>query len=144
YVYEYSDDSESYVYEYSDDSEYAYEYSDDYEYDYEYSDDDYEYNDEEYAYQYYDENTGKIKNIYRTGITMESYKYVFLDPAFSHSMWWTAVLTIICTIVSLTMTILCAYPLTYPWLKGKGLINTLIIFTMYFSAGTIPSYILMK
>jgi putative aldouronate transport system permease protein len=42
------------------------------------------------------------------------------------------------------MTILCAYPLTYGWLKGRGLINTLIIFTMYFSAGTIPNYILIK
>ncbi|MDR0321962.1 MAG: carbohydrate ABC transporter permease [Treponema sp.] len=78
------------------------------------------------------------------GITMESYKYVFLDPAFTRSMWWTAILTVICTFVSLTMTILCAYPLTYDWLKGKTLINTIIIFTMYFSAGTIPNYILMK
>jgi putative aldouronate transport system permease protein len=42
------------------------------------------------------------------------------------------------------MTILCAYPLTYDWLKGKTVINTIIIFTMYFSAGTIPNYILMK
>ena len=81
---------------------------------------------------------------YQYGITMESYKYVFLDPAFTRSMWWTAILTVICTFVSLTMTILCAYPLTYDWLRGKGIINTLIIFTMYFSAGTIPSYILMK
>jgi len=59
-------------------------------------------------------------------------------------MWWTAILTVICTFVSLAITVLCAYPLTYSWLKGKTLINTLIIFTMYFSAGTIPNYILMK
>jgi putative aldouronate transport system permease protein len=84
------------------------------------------------------------ENTYKAGITMESYKYVFLDPAFIRSMWWTAVLTVICTLVSLTMTILCAYPLTYGWLKGKALINTIIIFTMYFGAGTIPNYILMK
>jgi len=83
-------------------------------------------------------------NTYKTGITMESYKYVFLDPAFTRSMWWTAILTIICTFVSLTMTILCAYPLTYDWLRGKTFINTLIIFTMYFTAGTIPNYVLMK
>jgi len=84
------------------------------------------------------------KNTYKTGITIESYRYVFLDPAFIRSMWWTAVLTVICTFVSLAMTILCAYPLTYTWLKGKVIINTIIIFTMYFSAGTIPNYILMK
>jgi putative aldouronate transport system permease protein len=59
-------------------------------------------------------------------------------------MYWTAILTVICTLWSLLMTILCSYPLTYGWLKGKGIINTLIIFTMYFSAGTIPNYILIK
>jgi putative aldouronate transport system permease protein len=75
---------------------------------------------------------------------LDSYKYVFRDPSFSRSLIWTAILTAICTLWSLAITILCAYPLTYGWLKGKKLINTLIIFTMYFSAGTIPNYILMK
>jgi putative aldouronate transport system permease protein len=76
--------------------------------------------------------------------TTESYRYVFRDPSFSRSMVWTAILTVICTLVSLGITILCAYPLTYDNLKGKNAINTIIIFTMYFSAGTIPNYILMK
>ena len=143
YAYEYNDqynDTEPYAYSYSD--EYSDEYGDE-SYSYQYGDlfSDYDY---DYSYQYYNENTEKIKNVYNYGITMESYRYVFLDPAFTRSMWWTAILTVICTIVSLTMTILCAYPLTYGWLKGATLINTLIIFTMYFSAGTIPNYILMK
>jgi putative aldouronate transport system permease protein len=83
-------------------------------------------------------------NEHHFGATLESYHYVFLDKSFTRSMWWTAILTIICTLWSLIMTTLCAYPLTYPWLKGKGVINTLIIFTMYFGAGTIPNYILMR
>jgi putative aldouronate transport system permease protein len=78
------------------------------------------------------------------GFNLDSYKYVFKDPSFSRSLIWTAVVTVICTVWSLIVTILCAYPLTYGWLKGKKLINTLIIFTMYFNAGTIPNYILMK
>jgi putative aldouronate transport system permease protein len=148
-------DAETYVYDYSSDS--SYEYSDDYNYDSDYSyDESYSYEDDMYGYsdygtdygtdydQYYDQNDDTVKNVYKHGITMESYRYVFLDPAFTRSMWWTAILTVMCTIVSLTMTILCAYPLTYSWLRGKTLINTLIIFTMYFSAGTIPNYILMK
>jgi len=76
--------------------------------------------------------------------TMDSYRYVFLDPSFSRSMLWTIILTIICTLLSLGITILCAFPLTYENLKGKGILNTLIIFTMYFNAGIIPNYILMK
>jgi putative aldouronate transport system permease protein len=83
-------------------------------------------------------------NSFNIGTTLESYRYVFLDKAFARSMWWTAILTVICTLVSLSMTIMCAYPLTYDWLKGKGVINTIIIFTMYFSAGTIPNYVLMR
>jgi putative aldouronate transport system permease protein len=77
-------------------------------------------------------------------ITLESYTYVMKDAAFSRSLGWTAILTGICTVVSMTMTILCAYPLTYDYLKGRKFINTLIIMTMYFSAGTIPNYILMR
>jgi len=84
------------------------------------------------------------ENTFKPGITLESYRYVFLDKAFAHSMWWTAILTVICTFVSLAVTVLCAYPLTYDWLKGKSVINTIIIFTMYFGAGTIPNYVLMK
>jgi putative aldouronate transport system permease protein len=77
-------------------------------------------------------------------LSFDSYQYVFKDPSFSRSMVWTAVLTAICTIFSLFITILCAYPLTYDNLKGRRLFNTMIIFTLYFSAGTIPNYILMK
>ena len=76
--------------------------------------------------------------------TMESYTYVMKDAAFSRSLGWTAILTLICTLLSLIMTMLCAYPLTYDNLKGKGFVNTMMILTMYFNAGLIPNYILMK
>lgn len=78
------------------------------------------------------------------GFTLESYRYVFQDPSFSRSMLWTAILTGIVTLVSLGMTVLCAFPLIYDDLRGKGIINTFVIFTMYFSAGTIPNYLLIK
>jgi putative aldouronate transport system permease protein len=42
------------------------------------------------------------------------------------------------------MTTLCAYPLIYDKLKGRRILSTIIIFTMYFNAGTIPNYLLMK
>jgi len=76
--------------------------------------------------------------------TLDSYRYVFGDPSFSRSMLWTTILTIICTLVSLAITTLCAFPLIYSNLRGKLAINIMIIFTMYFNAGIIPNYILMK
>mgnify|MGYP000639845856 FL=1 len=79
-----------------------------------------------------------------TEFTLDSYIYVFRDPAFSWSMIWTVILTAICTVVSMVMTILCAFPLTYDNLKGRKWLNTLIILTMFFNAGIIPNYLLMN
>ena len=76
--------------------------------------------------------------------TLESYKYVLNDAAFVRSLWWTAALTLICTLVSLGMTILCSYPLIFDNLKGRKFLNGMMLLTMYFSAGTIPNYLLMK
>jgi putative aldouronate transport system permease protein len=76
--------------------------------------------------------------------TIENYVFVFSDKAFSRSLIFTAVLTVVYTVVAMAMTTLCAYPLTFERLKGRKTINILIILTMYFNAGTIPNYILMK
>jgi len=78
------------------------------------------------------------------GWNIEAYRFVLTDSKYAWSLIWTAILTVICTIVSMTMTILCAFPLTYDKLKGRRFFNTLIILTMYFSAGTIPTYLLLK
>jgi len=79
----------------------------------------------------------------RYGATIVNYQFVFGDPAFTRSLVWTAVLTAIVTVFSLTLTILAAFPLIYN-LKGKKFLNVFIIFTMYFNAGIIPNYILMR
>ncbi|MGI6672833.1 MAG: carbohydrate ABC transporter permease [Limnochordia bacterium] len=78
------------------------------------------------------------------GWNLEAYKFVLTDSKYTWSLAWTAILTVICTFVSMVMTTLCAYPLIYRDLKGRRLFNTLILFTMYFNAGTIPHYLLYK
>ena len=78
------------------------------------------------------------------GWDFEAYKTVLSDPKYQRAFIWTAILTLICTLLSLTMTALCAYPLIMPGLKGKGVINIFITITMFFNAGTIPNYLLMK
>ncbi len=78
------------------------------------------------------------------GFNLDAYHYVLSDKTYTWSMIFTAILTAIGTVLSLFMTTICAYPLIYPQLKGRKLINTLIIFTMYFNAGTIPMYLLLK
>ena len=78
------------------------------------------------------------------GINIEAYKTVLGDPKYIKAFFWTVLLTVVCTVFSLTMTTLCAYPLIFPNLKGRSVINIFITITMFFNAGTIPNYLLMK
>ena len=78
------------------------------------------------------------------GWNVEAYRLVLTDSKYTWSLAWTAILTGICVGESMTMTVLCAYPLIYRDLKGRRFFNTMILFTMYFSAGTIPHYLLYK
>ncbi|MBO7354539.1 MAG: carbohydrate ABC transporter permease, partial [Lachnospiraceae bacterium] len=78
------------------------------------------------------------------GFNLEAYQTVLSDPKYQRAFVWTAFLTLVCTLLSLTMTALCAYPLIFPKLKGRGFINILITITMFFNAGTIPNYLLMS
>lgn len=82
--------------------------------------------------------------IWPKGFTLDAYKAVLSDSKYTWSLVWTAYLTVIGVIVSMTMTTLCAYPLIYDKLKGRRLINGMILLTMYFNAGTIPTYLLLK
>ena len=78
------------------------------------------------------------------GLNFNAYKTVLGNAKYVHSLWYTALLTVGCTCLSLIMTVICAYPLTYDQLKGGKVLNGLILFTMYFSAGTIPHYVLLN
>ena len=82
--------------------------------------------------------------IWPKGWNTEAYRTVLTTEKYVRSLWWTALLTVGCTLLSLFLTICAAYPLTYSNLKGGKFINFIILFTMYFSAGTIPSYILLN
>ena len=78
------------------------------------------------------------------GFNLDAYTMVLGDIKYIKSFLWTVFLTVVCTVVSLTMTTLCAYPLIFEGLKGRNAINIFITITMFFNAGTIPNYLLMK
>ena len=78
------------------------------------------------------------------GWNIEAYRTVLTTPKYVRSLGWTAILTVMCTLLSISLTICCSYPLIYSELKGGKFINFIILFTMYFSAGTIPSYLLLS
>ncbi len=78
------------------------------------------------------------------GLNFNAYSTVLKDPKYIRAFVWTVSLTVICTILSLSMTTLCAFPLIFEKLRGRKAINIFITITMFFNAGTIPNYLLMQ
>ena len=82
--------------------------------------------------------------IWPVNFTLNAYVSVFSDSSMIRSMSLTIVLTVVSAMFSMIMTILCAYPLSQKKFVGRGFFNTLVIVTMYFSAGIIPDYLNIK
>lgn len=78
------------------------------------------------------------------GWNLAAYRTVFTDRTILRSFGFTCLLTVVYTAVTMVMTILCAYPLSKRNLKGRTAVLMMITFTMYFSGGTIPSYLLVS
>ena len=78
------------------------------------------------------------------GFNINAYRSLFLDGQMTHAMIYSVELTIIFTILGMVVCTCAAYPLSKKRLKGRGVISILLMLTMYFSAGLIPSYLLMK
>ena len=78
------------------------------------------------------------------GWDFAAYKDVLGNPVYIRSLFWTAFLTVVCTLWSLFITTICAYPLIFPKLRGRHGINIVITITMFFNAGTIPNYLLLS
>ena len=76
------------------------------------------------------------------GINVDAYATVFRDGQLTHSMVYTVWMTLLFTIVGMVLTILAAYPLARRELKGRSIFAFILMFTMYFSAGLIPEYLL--
>ncbi|WNQ13321.1 carbohydrate ABC transporter permease [Paenibacillus aurantius] len=82
--------------------------------------------------------------IFPMELNFSAYSRVLADPTMLRSLWFSAYLTVIFTVFCMVMTILAAYPLTKKELKGRRFVMYLIVFTMFFSGGIIPEYILIK
>lgn len=75
------------------------------------------------------------------GFTLQSYQTILSDPTILRYYWNTIVYASTGTLTSLLLTSLLAYPLTVAEFRGKKLINILLLITMFFGGGMIPSYL---
>ncbi|MFB6722525.1 carbohydrate ABC transporter permease [Kribbella sp. NPDC056345] len=84
--------------------------------------------------------SGKVW-LWPVGLSIESFKAVFdydsIVSGFSNSVLYAVGGSVLATV----LTLFAAYPLSRKGLPGKGLIMALFVFTMMFSGGLIPSYL---
>ncbi|MDR6549041.1 carbohydrate ABC transporter permease [Paenibacillus qinlingensis] len=82
--------------------------------------------------------------LWPVGWNLESYNLLFkgtqILPAFANSVK----IMVVGTLLSIGFTILAAYPLSKRYFFGRKTFTMMLIFTMLFSAGLIPGYLLIK
>ncbi|GAB1483634.1 carbohydrate ABC transporter permease [Treponema sp.] len=82
--------------------------------------------------------------LYPRGINFKAYQIVFESPDFLRSYANTLLYTFTGTLINLGATILYAYPLSRRDFYGRTFFTAMIAFTMFFSGGLIPSYLVVK
>jgi putative aldouronate transport system permease protein len=77
-------------------------------------------------------------------VTFVAYHKLFTESAIPQAFWITIIITVVGTIVNLILTALMAYPLSRKGLPGRKWFLFLVVFTMLFSGGIIPTYLIVK
>jgi putative aldouronate transport system permease protein len=86
---------------------------------------------------------GKV-TIFPRDLNIDAYARVLSDKMMLKSLVFTVFLTLAFTLSSLLMTTMAAFSLSNMQLKGRSLFMYIIVFTMFFSGGLIPEYLLIK
>ena len=76
--------------------------------------------------------------------TLDAYKAVFKNEMIWVGFKNTLFRTVIGTSLNVIFSVMCAYPLSKKYLPNRNFYTSLIVFTMFFSGGLIPSYLLIK
>lgn len=78
------------------------------------------------------------------GFNLDAYKKVFENHEIIIGFINTLKYTIFGTLINVIMTILAAYPLSRKDFKGRNFLMGTFVFTMFFSGGLIPTYLLIR
>ena len=87
--------------------------------------------------------TGKIFLLPK-GFQLESYKTVFSNSEVMNGYLHTILFATVGTLINLFVTLTAGYALSREDLRGRKPITLFFIFTMFFSGGTVPTYMLVK
>ncbi|MBO2945243.1 carbohydrate ABC transporter permease [Paenibacillus sp. F411] len=76
--------------------------------------------------------------------TLDGYLYLLTNPGFITAVKNAVIISVVGTLINISLTSLLAYGLSKSWIKGRGIMNFLILFTMLFGGGMIPTYLIVK
>ncbi len=77
-------------------------------------------------------------------VTFDAYTSIFRDGTMVYSMVYSAIMTVVFTLLGMIACTCAAYPLSKKRLHGRYVFSFILMFPMYFSAGLIPTYLLYK
>ena len=83
-------------------------------------------------------------HLFPTQFDFEGYKKIATNDNFWHSYLITILRAVVGTVSCVLVTVMTAYPLAKANLPYRRVIMMFIVFTMYFSGGMIPKYLLIK
>lgn len=87
--------------------------------------------------------SGKV-GILPVGFQLDTLQQVISSSMFIRAFCVSVGISVVGTLISILMTALTAYPLSKRHLPGISFIMVLFVFTMLFSGGLIPNYLLMR
>ena len=82
--------------------------------------------------------------LYPVGFTLDGYEAIFKHQQVWTGMYNSLIYTVCGTIVNMIVTVLAAYPLSRKDFTLQGPIALIFAFTMWFSGGLIPTYLMIK
>lgn len=88
-------------------------------------------------------NTGEV-TLFPVVFDLAGYQKIFQDARIMMAYGNTIFYTVVGTTLSIVLTMMFAYPLSRPEFFLRGPLTFFMMFTMYFSGGMIPTYLLMR
>ncbi|MFP4979227.1 carbohydrate ABC transporter permease [Paenibacillus sp. CN-4] len=82
--------------------------------------------------------------LFPTTFTLDAYRYILSTPTIFKGLGVSIFVTIAGTVVSMVLTAMMAYGLSRKYLPGRNSINFIVVFSMLFSGGMIPTFLVVK
>lgn len=82
--------------------------------------------------------------LFPTTFSLDAYKYILSTPTIFKGLGVSVGVTLIGTLLSMALTALMAYGLSRSYLYGRNSINFIVVFSMLFSGGMIPTFLVVK